>query len=108
MPDGRRAVSASWDNTLKLWDLASGEVFATLDGHAAEVNTVALAVDGRRMVSVSDDRFIKVWDLERWVHLATFSADTSLVSCAIVPDGMTVIAGDGWGVVHILCLEGTT
>ena len=64
--------------------------------------------DGRRMVSVSDDRFIKVWDLERWVHLATFSADTSLVSCAIVPDGMTVIAGDGWGAVHILRLEGTT
>jgi WD40 repeat protein len=64
--------------------------------------------DGRRMVSISYDRSIKVWDLERWTHLSTFSTDNSLASCAIVPDGMTVIAGDGWGAVHILRLEGTT
>ena len=33
-PDGRRAVSASDDSTLKVWDLASGRELHTLSGHA--------------------------------------------------------------------------
>ena len=36
-PDGRRVVSASYDNTLKVWDVATGECVATLKGHS---NTV--------------------------------------------------------------------
>ena len=32
-PDGRRVVSASYDNTLKVWDVATGECVATLKGH---------------------------------------------------------------------------
>ena len=33
-PDGRRVVSASWDKTLKVWDVATGECLATLEGHS--------------------------------------------------------------------------
>ena len=35
-PDGRRVVSASRDNTLKVWDVATGECVATLEGHSNE------------------------------------------------------------------------
>ena len=33
-PDGRRVVSASSDDTLKVWDVATGECVATLKGHS--------------------------------------------------------------------------
>ena len=33
-PDGRRAVSASDDKTLKVWDLESGRELRTLEGHS--------------------------------------------------------------------------
>src|SRR5262249_20426519 len=50
-PDGTRAVSASEDNTLKVWDLASGSLLHDLKGHANWVNAVAVTPDGRRAVS---------------------------------------------------------
>ena len=36
-PDGRRVVSGSADNTLKVWDVATGECVATLEGHSESV-----------------------------------------------------------------------
>ena len=46
--DGKRAVSASEDKTLKVWDLESGRELRTLEGHSAWVNGVAVTADGKR------------------------------------------------------------
>ena len=51
-PDGARAVSASSDRTLKVWDLATGADLDTLEGHTGPVTTVALTRDGTRAVVV--------------------------------------------------------
>ena len=45
-PDGRRVVSASWDKTLKVWDVATGKCVATLrmhsnDGHSESVRAAS-------------------------------------------------------------------
>ena len=62
--DGRRAVSASGDKTLKVWDLETGCPLHTLEGHSNDVCGVAVSADGRRAVSASKDKTLKVWDLE--------------------------------------------
>ena len=36
-PDGRRFVSGAGDETLKVWDVATGKCVATLEGHSARV-----------------------------------------------------------------------
>jgi WD40 repeat protein len=103
--DGKRAVSASRDQTLKVWDLESGRALRTLKGHADGVTGVAVTADGKRAVSASEDKTLKVWDLESGLPVATFTCDGA-VHCCTFADARTIVAGDGAGRVHFLCLEG--
>ena len=103
--DGKRAVSASWDKTLKVWDLTTGAVLHTLAGHEDSVTGVAVTPDGERAVSASRDKTVKVWDLATGVVVATFTAEGAALACAVAPDGLTIVAGDGLGRVHFLRLE---
>jgi len=92
-PDGRRVVSASDDQTLKLWDLDSGRVLATLVGHTNRVTACVVTPDGRRVVSASEDQKLSLWDLATGCLLATFEGHASRVNaCAVTPDGRHVIS----------------
>ena len=43
-PDGKTLVSASWDATLKIWDVESGTCKTTLKGHRYLCLFCAIAV----------------------------------------------------------------
>ena len=60
--DGKRLSSASDDQTVKLWDVASGQEMLTLKGHTGKVTSVAFSTDGKRLASASYDKTVKVWD----------------------------------------------
>jgi WD40 repeat protein len=61
-PDGARIASGSADETIKLWDAASGRLLRTFEGHSNSVASVAFSPDGARIVSGSGDKTIKFWD----------------------------------------------
>jgi len=75
MLDGKRAVSASKDKTLKVWHLESVGAVRTLEGHSDDVAGVAVSPDGKRVVSASKDQTLKVWDLDTGLPVATFHCD---------------------------------
>jgi WD40 repeat protein len=62
--DGSRAVSASADQTLRLWDLANGQTIRTFEGHTDWINAVAVTADSRRAISASNDQTLRLWDLK--------------------------------------------
>jgi hypothetical protein len=62
-PDGRHVVSASYDKTFKIWELATGRTRATLEGHTRVVTACAVTPDGRHVISASDDKTLKIWEL---------------------------------------------
>lgn len=60
-PDGQLAATAGQDQTVRIWDVASGAKVAQLLGHSKSVNGVAFAPDGSWLVSVSSDRTARLW-----------------------------------------------
>jgi WD40 repeat protein len=90
--DGRRTVSASYDKTLKVWDLESGRALRTLDGHSDSVSGVAVTADGRA-VSASSDRTLKIWDLESGQELRTLKGHSASVNgVAVTADGKRAVS----------------
>jgi WD40 repeat protein len=63
-PDQNKLASASVDTTVRLWDVAIGELKQTLDGHTARVMSVAFSPDGRTLLSASSDKTARLWDAE--------------------------------------------
>src|SRR6266851_5663471 len=62
-PDGRILATASLDNTVRLWDPATGQATATLFGHADFVTAVAFSPDGHTLASGSRDKTVRLWTL---------------------------------------------
>ncbi len=94
-PDGRRAVSASQDHTLRVWDLETGECLRVLEGHDWYVRSVDVTPDGRRAVSASQDCTVRLWDLETGACLHVLEGRTGHVqSVSVTPDGRRAISRD--------------
>nr|NCR81091.1 WD40 repeat domain-containing protein [Microcystis aeruginosa K13-10] len=62
-PDGKTLVSGSWDKTIKLWNVETGQEIRTLKGHDSAVYSVNFSPDGKTLVSGSWDNTIKLWNL---------------------------------------------
>ena len=77
-PDGKTIVSAG-DNTVRVWDSASGIERLCLQGHKDLVRSVAISPDGRYIVSGSQDSSVRVWDAANGVELRCLCGHTSQV-----------------------------
>jgi WD40 repeat protein len=96
-PDGQFVVTASADNTLRVWDSLDGKLVTEFRGHSQPVNNVAFSSDGQFIVSASDDQTARLW-LFRPGSGATSSTiesrdhSAAVTSIACSPDGLAVAA----------------
>ncbi len=92
-PDGKKAVSASADGTLRLWDTKTGKELRRLDGHSGRVWCVAFAPDGRRIASGGFDGSVRIWDLATGRETRRFAHSDYVRSVAFSSDGHFLLSG---------------
>ena len=78
--DSKLVVSGSHDETIKIWDAATGREMQTLEGHRDWVRSVAFSADSKLVVSGSDDETIKIWDAATGREMQTLAIGTTLHS----------------------------
>ena len=87
-PDGKTLASASYDETIRLWDTATGAHRQTLEGHGGGVNAVAFSPDGKTL------------EIDRGLLSITVNSETSSSSEGQKPASSSLFVGDDWVIIY--------
>jgi WD40 repeat protein len=101
--DGKTVVSCSTDQTVRIWDVPTGQQRAQMNGHQGAVHALALSPDESFVVSSGADKTIRLWDVaggRQLKQLATF--DETMYAVAIHPNGNTIALGGADRKVHLI------
>ncbi|MEV5937029.1 hypothetical protein AB0L56_31025, partial [Streptomyces sp. NPDC052079] len=80
--DGTWLATTSNDETVRIWDRASGTCTATLTGHTHWVWSVAIAPDGTWLATTSDDETVRIWGVTNQQLVSLMRTEGPLTSCA--------------------------
>jgi tetratricopeptide (TPR) repeat protein len=101
-PDGRQALSAGHDKTIRAWDVQTGEEVRQFLGHTGDIIQALYSPDGRSILSAADDGTVRLWDVATGAEIRRFletgTAFPPLANpVAFTPDGRRVLVAYGGG-----------
>ena len=96
-PDGKRALSAGGDGTVRLWDLKTRQELRCLRGHQAAVRCAAFSPDGLLALSGGADRTLRLWDLANGKEVRPFEGHADdILGVTFLPPTSDGQSGMGW------------
>jgi WD40 repeat protein len=105
-PDGRRALSGSWDQTARVWDLQIGQQLACFEGHRRSPGwwrgVVGVAwLGNERAISVSENGLLCVWDAATAREITRHDHGAGVACLAAARDGRVVVTGGSDGILRV-------
>ena len=97
-PDGRTLLTGGGEGTAQMWDLASGRVLRTFQGHQLPVSSLAFAPDGKRILTGSWDRTVRLWDPDSGEQLGSYRVRGAVHTVRFNTAGTRIFIGDVAGV----------
>ncbi|UCJ12398.1 MAG: hypothetical protein JWS08_00775 [Phormidium sp. PBR-2020] len=95
--DGTQIVSASNDGSVRLWDVATGELLHSFDGHQAPVHSTEFNNQGTQVVSAAWDGTLKLWDVATGELLHSLDGHSGSVFSAKFNDqGTQIVSAWHW------------
>jgi hypothetical protein len=93
-PSGRMVLSASSDQTLRLWEFGGARLVGVLEGHEAPVSACVFGPDGRFAVSAGWDGTVRLWDVASRSAAGVLEGhDGSVGAVAVAPSGRQAASG---------------
>jgi WD40 repeat protein/energy-coupling factor transporter ATP-binding protein EcfA2 len=94
-------ATASYDGTIKIWDIENFELLKTLKGHDKRVMDISFSPDGKILTSAGEDGDVKIWTE---IALPIIKGRTFSFS----PNGQIIVTGDQNGNVQLWSTDGTS
>ena len=91
-PEGRRLATASEDGMARLWDLATGSMFASPLQHDGPVHSIAFSPDGKLVATAAHDDTIRRWDAWTGELLGEPARSQGISALTFSPDGSMLAA----------------
>ena len=95
-PDGKHIASCGADRMLRVFDVASGNLIKTFEGHTHHVLGVSWRADGRMLASGGSDKVVKVWNFrtgERTHNIGGFGKEVTSIQFVGTGDNMVCSSG---------------
>jgi len=101
-PDGKTIASGSWDKTIKLWNIESGES-QTLSGHTDKVWRVRYSPsNGNMIASASTDKTVRLWNAKSGEFLGELLGNTDIIiDLSFSPDSKKIATASLDGTIKI-------
>ncbi len=105
-PDGRQLATASFDGTVRLWDVGDKKELSVLQGHEGKVACVAFSPSGNNLATGGVDATIRLWDVKSSKQEKKFTGHSEAVaSLQFSPNGEKLLSAGLDGLVHLWDLD---
>jgi len=102
--DGKWAAIGEENGKIRIFEVATGKVAKTLEGHSAATTGVAFNADATKLVSGSQDKTFRVWNIAEQKELAKIETPAPVNAVALVAEGKTVATGGGDNIIRLYAL----